>query len=115
MKAPLLSFTAEAGAAHVAVLGRTQKTLDETRSIISEHGPGTEVTTDLVDVADEEAMGRVAMELKGWEILVLNAGILARPGPIAETKMVDWWRVYEVYHGHSLAFSCCYAFSISTL
>ncbi|KAL8650691.1 MAG: hypothetical protein Q9210_003684 [Variospora velana] len=86
---------AEAGAAHVAVLGRTQKTLDETRSIISEHSPDTEVTAHVVDVGDEEAVGKVAMDLRGWEVLILNAGILAHPGPIAETKLADWWRVYE--------------------
>lgn len=36
------------------------------------------------------------MGLRGWDILVLNAGTTADPAPISETKLADWWRVYEV-------------------
>lgn len=96
---------AEAGAAHVAILGRTQKTLDETKSIINQQSPDTKVTTHLADVADEEAVGRAAKDLKGWEILILNAGIMANPAPIAETTLADWWRVYEVCHSFLIACS----------
>lgn len=87
---------AEAGAAHVAILGRTQKTLDETKSTINEHSPNTKVTTHVADIADEEAVARAAMDLRGWDVLVLNAGTTAHPAPISETKLADWWRVYEV-------------------
>ncbi|KAL8895273.1 MAG: hypothetical protein Q9207_008235 [Kuettlingeria erythrocarpa] len=86
---------AEAGAAQVAILGRTQKTLDETKSIINEQSPDTKVTIHVADVADEEAVGNAARDLKGWDILILNAGVLAKPSTIAETKLADWWRVYE--------------------
>lgn len=97
---------AEAGAAHVAVLGRTQKTLDETKSIINQQSPDTQVTTHIADVADEEAVQKAATELKGWDVLILNAGVTARPTPIAEAKLADWWRVFEVCLislGHVLA------------
>ncbi|KAL9010260.1 MAG: hypothetical protein Q9173_004792 [Seirophora scorigena] len=90
---------AEAGAAHVAILGRTQKTLDETKSIINEQSPNTKVTTHMADVADEEAVGKAAMKLKGWHILILNSGILGHRRPITETKLADWWRVYELPAG----------------
>ncbi len=93
---------AEAGAAQVAILGRTQKTLDETKSIINEQSPDTKVTIHVADVADEEAVGNAARDLKGWDILILNAGILAKPGTIAESKLADWWRVYEVCHSSYL-------------
>ncbi|KAL8956246.1 MAG: hypothetical protein Q9193_006178 [Seirophora villosa] len=86
---------AEAGAAHIAILGRTQKTLDETKSIINAQKPNTKVTTHVADVADEEAVGKAAMELTGWDILVLNSGILGHRSPITKTKLADWWRVYE--------------------
>ncbi|KAL8748535.1 MAG: hypothetical protein Q9184_007230, partial [Pyrenodesmia sp. 2 TL-2023] len=94
---------AEAGAAHVAVLGRTQKTLDETKSIINDQSPDTKVTTHLADVADEDAVGKAAVELKGWDILILNAGILAYPAPITQTTLADWWRVHEVCPSFLLA------------
>lgn len=95
---------AEAGAAHVAILGRTQKTLDETKSIINEQSPDTKVTTHVVDVADEEAVREAAKDLNGWEVLILNAGISAHPAPIADTTLADWWRVYEVGPSLLLAF-----------
>ncbi|KAI4170498.1 MAG: hypothetical protein LQ346_008850, partial [Caloplaca aetnensis] len=86
---------AEAGAAQVALLGRTQKSLDETKSIINKQSPDTQVTIHVADVADEVAVGNAARDLTGWEILILNAGVLAQPSTIVEAKLADWWRVYE--------------------
>ncbi|KAL8921430.1 MAG: hypothetical protein Q9208_005756 [Pyrenodesmia sp. 3 TL-2023] len=87
---------AEAGAAHVALLDRNGKTLDEAKCIINEQSPDTKVTTHVLDVTDEEAVGKAAKDLNGWDILILNAGIVTHPAPINETKLADWWRVYEV-------------------
>lgn len=91
---------AEAGAEHVALLGRTQKTLNETQEIIHGQSPDTKVTVHIADVADEDAIRGVANELNGWDILILNAGFAGPHGPIAEAKLSDWWRVYEVSHVH---------------
>lgn len=87
---------AEAGAAQVVLLGRTQSTLSKTKDAIEADFPKTKVSTHVADVADEEAVRKVAQAVGGWEVLVLNAGIAPTPAPIAETKISDWWRGFEV-------------------
>ena len=87
---------AEAGAAQVAILGRTQKKLSETKSIIEAQSPATKVTTHIVDVADEEAVGKTATEIGGWDVLVLNAGVGPSPTTIEKSNLGHWWRAYEV-------------------
>ena len=87
---------AEAGAAQVAILGRTQKTLSETKSIIDAQSPTTEVTTHIVDVADEETVGKTATEIGGWDVLILNAGVGSAPATIEKSNLGHWWRAYEV-------------------
>lgn len=87
---------AEAGAAHVALLGRTESTLSKTRDAIEADFPKTKVSTHVADVADVEAVRKAAQAVGGWEVLVLNAGIAPTPAPIAETSIDDWWRGFEV-------------------
>ncbi|KAL8791175.1 MAG: hypothetical protein Q9195_006014 [Heterodermia aff. obscurata] len=86
---------AEAGAAQVAILGRTQKTLLETKSIIEAQSPATKVTTHIVDVADEEAVGKTASEIGAWDVLILNAGVGSAPTTIEKSNLGYWWRAYE--------------------
>ena len=87
---------AEAGAAHVAILGRTQKTLSEAKSIIDAQSPATKVTTHAVDVADEETVGKTAKEIGDWDVLILNAGVGSAPTTIEKSNLGYWWRAYEV-------------------
>ena len=87
---------AEAGAAQVAILGRTQKTLSESKSIIEAQSPATKVTTHIVDVADEETVGKTATEIGGWDVLILNAGVGSAPTTIEKSNLGHWWRAYEV-------------------
>ncbi len=87
---------AEAGAARVVLLGRTQSTLEKAKDAIAADFPGTEVSTHVADVADEEAVTKAAEAVGGWEVLVLNAGIAPTPAPIAETSIGEWWRGFEV-------------------
>lgn len=87
---------AEAGAAQVAILGRTQRTLSETKSIIDAQSPATKVTTHVVDVADEETVGKTATEIRGWDVLILNAGVGSEPTTIEKSNLGHWWRAYEV-------------------
>ena len=87
---------AEAGATHVALLGRTEKTLNETKQIIEKDTKGAKVTVHIADVADEESVKRAAESIGGWDVLILNAGIAAKSGNLGEANIQDWWRVYEV-------------------
>ena len=87
---------AEAGAAHVAILGRKSKTLSETQDIIQGEGHKTKVTTHIADVADEEAVQKAAKEIGPWDILILNAGYLPKPERIEKADLGEWWKAYEV-------------------
>lgn len=84
----------------IAALGRTQATLDETLSEVSEvapdSGPHLALTCDIVD---EEAVARtfarIAEELGGVDLLVNNAGV---PGPTGELHTIsaeDWRATLE--------------------
>ena len=87
---------AEAGAAHVALLGRTESTLSKTKDAIEADFPSTKVSAHVADVADEAAVRKAAQAVGGWEVLILNAGFAPKRGPIAETSIGDWWRGFEV-------------------
>ena len=38
----------------------------------------------------------IAAPVGAWDILVLNAGDLSAPAPIAQTSVNDWWQSFEV-------------------
>lgn len=96
---------AAAGASHVVLLGRTQATLSQTAEKIEKEFPSVSVTTHTADVADEAAVGKAAEKVGKWDVLILNAGVLAEPRSVAESDPTDWWRVFEVRLGfpHVLA------------
>lgn len=87
---------AEAGAAHVAILGRTPKTLSETKAVIEGEGLKTKVTTHIADVADEDAVRRAATEVGAWDVLILNAGLLPKAARIENANLGEWWSAFEV-------------------
>lgn len=86
---------AAAGASHVVLLGRTQATLSQTAEKIEKEFPSVSVTTHTADVADEAAVGKAAEKVGKWDVLILNAGVLAEPRSVAESDPTDWWRVFE--------------------
>lgn len=96
---------AAAGASHLVLLGRTQATLSQTAEKIEKEFPSVSVTTHTADVADEAAVGKAAEKVGKWDVLILNAGVLAEPRSVAESDPTDWWRVFEVRLGfpHILA------------
>ena len=87
---------AAAGAAHVVLIGRTQTTLSQSAEKIKKEFSSVTVSTYPTDVADEHAMAKVAEQVKGWDVLILNAGMLADPMPVGKSVVTDWWRVFEV-------------------
>ena len=87
---------AAAGASHVVLIGRTQKSLSETAESIQKEFASVSVSTYAADVADEAAMGKTAEKIGNWDILILNAGMLLEPQPVEKTNVTDWWRVFEV-------------------
>ncbi|KAF2118329.1 hypothetical protein BDV96DRAFT_569677 [Lophiotrema nucula] len=84
---------AEAGAKHIVLVGRTQKTLLETQQLL----PSGKCTSAVcaASVADAEQMKAVVDAAGTWDVFVLNAGHIAKPTSISEASMSDWWASYE--------------------
>ena len=87
---------AAAGAAHVALLGRTLATLSETQKILEAEFPSVKISTHVADTADEAAVDKAAAEIGSWDVLILNAGIAIKKASFDKTSVSDWWRVFEV-------------------
>ncbi|KAJ5899379.1 hypothetical protein N7495_004123 [Penicillium taxi] len=79
-----------AGAAKIVLIGRTESTLRETQSAIV---CPSEVF--VADVTDEKAIAAAAAATGQWDVLVLAAGYLAKPGTIANSPMEEWWKSFE--------------------
>ena len=86
-----------AGAA-VAVAGRTVETLDNTVNLIrASGGKAIPVVLDVTDEASVQAMVQeVERQLGSVDVLVNNAGILGKVGPLWEASSADWWQVMDV-------------------
>lgn len=86
---------AAAGASHLVLLGRTQTTLSRTAEEIKKGFASVSVSTHTADVADEAAIAQAAEKVGKWDVLILNAGLLAEPHSIETSDPADWWRVFE--------------------
>ncbi|CAF9935324.1 hypothetical protein IMSHALPRED_010182 [Imshaugia aleurites] len=86
---------AAAGASRIVLLGRTQSTLSQTAEKIEKEFASVSVSTHTADIADQVAIEHVAEKVQNWDVLILNAGVLASPQPIAKSDPADWWRVLE--------------------
>lgn len=90
---------AEAGAAHVIIMGRNTATLDEVAERTRAEYPETEFSTVPGDVSREEDVTRAFAGAGTVDVVVANAGYLPTPGPIGEgggPAVDDWWRAWEV-------------------
>jgi len=86
---------AAAGAAGVAISGRKEAPLLETKEFI-ESKYGVPVSTHVADVTDPTAMKKAAADIGTWDILVMNAGYMTSPGGSLASDLDDWWRTFEV-------------------
>ncbi len=93
---------AAAGASHIVLIGRTQTTLSKSKETIEKEFSSVTVTTHIADVADEAAIGKAAEKVGKWDVLILNAGLLAEPDSIEKSEPVDWWRAFEVRLGFQI-------------
>ncbi|KAF7879032.1 hypothetical protein EAF04_000232 [Stromatinia cepivora] len=85
---------ASAGAAHIALLGRTDATLQETAKSI----PSTSKASHSVHVADltkAESLKSAAAAVGNWNILVICSGYCPTPSPIPSSEGEDWWKGFE--------------------
>jgi len=80
-----------AAGAEVALLGRSQDTLDETVASI-----GAGARAFCADVTDAARVAAVFREIGAVDLLVNNAGILGPLGPFAQSDFDEWWRTIDV-------------------
>jgi NADP-dependent 3-hydroxy acid dehydrogenase YdfG len=79
----------------MVLLGRKEAALAETKSQMPRNS-STSCSIHAVSVTDEKSMMDIAAPVGAWDILVLNAGDLSAPAPIAQTSVDDWWQSFEV-------------------
>ncbi|PWY82105.1 putative NADP(+)-dependent dehydrogenase [Aspergillus heteromorphus CBS 117.55] len=84
------SSFAQAGASHIALLGRTEATLLETQKTLP-----CKSSVHVVSVTDETALREVASTIGAWDVLVLGAGYVATPGSVVDSPVDDWWQAFE--------------------
>ncbi|KAK0793032.1 hypothetical protein LTR91_021050 [Friedmanniomyces endolithicus] len=85
-----------AGASAIAILGRRQASLEETKQLIASKLPGTTVSTHVADVTDSLAVQKAAREIGQWDVLVSNAGYLSSKAPLMESNEAEWWKGFEI-------------------
>ncbi|KZF23427.1 NAD(P)-binding protein, partial [Xylona heveae TC161] len=91
---------AQAGAPHIALLGRRSAPLEETKKIV-EGTTATKVHVYVVNVTDhasvEAAFASFASATKQpIDIVINNAGYLSNPSPIKSSDVADWWLGFEI-------------------
>ncbi|KAF2158998.1 hypothetical protein M409DRAFT_38018 [Zasmidium cellare ATCC 36951] len=88
---------AEAGASKIAILGRRDAVLQQTKSEIEDAVRGaTTIQTNAVDIQDLPAVKRVADGIGPWDVLLANAGYLSEPMPLVDADPEEWWKSFEV-------------------
>lgn len=98
-KAIARSF-AVAGAAHIIILGRTERTLQNTAEAIRTEFPSIKIVYHIADVVNGAAIERAFSSIRSVfglvDVLVANAGYLPNLLPIKDASAEDWMRGYEV-------------------
>jgi NAD(P)-dependent dehydrogenase (short-subunit alcohol dehydrogenase family) len=88
---------ATSGASSITLLGRTEKTLLETKAALNQDFPDTKIFTTITDIAEKDsvtsAFDAIKSNIGTIDILVANAGLLSHGSP---TDLDDWYRHYDV-------------------
>ncbi|XDG05841.1 hypothetical protein ABKA04_005456 [Annulohypoxylon sp. FPYF3050] len=86
---------ATAGAAHIVLIGRTLKTLNETASLVSQVNALSKVTTLPVDVVDGAAVEKAAESIDNWNVLIHGAAFINAPVFTTQVSIDEYWKAYE--------------------
>ncbi len=93
-----MTLALSAAGAAVAVCARSADQVHETLALVEDSGG--RVLAAVADVSDRHAVERmverITRELGPVDLLVNNAGVSGRIGPLAGADPDDWWRVLEI-------------------
>lgn len=92
----LVKTFAEAGAAEIAILGRSEGPLVETTKLIAEKYPKTKVSHYVADITDLAAVKKAAEGFGKWNTLILNAGYMPDRGSVGGSDVDEFWKGYEI-------------------
>lgn len=98
----VLAF-AEAGAAEIAILGRKESPLNETKQLAESKFPNTKVTVYVADITDPKPVKTAAEKIGTWDIMIMNAGYMAKKENMETADLSDWWTTFEVW-SHNLLY-----------
>lgn len=98
---------ADAGATSIAILGRRDALLQETKQEVTSKNKTVSISTHVADVTDITAVKKAAEHIGGWDILISNAGYLSTAAPIVESDPNDWWTAFEVINPSLTATGRC--------
>jgi NADP-dependent 3-hydroxy acid dehydrogenase YdfG len=87
----------QAGAGAIHILGRTMRTLQETKNITEKNHPTVTVTIHVADIVDASAVEKAAKEIGSWDVLIPNAGYIPRPSLIKDSEADEWWKTFEAW------------------
>jgi len=93
---------AKSGAANVAIVGRSEQSLADTKGLIENDFPSTKVHTLVADITDalsvEKSFAAFASSLGGGkiDILAANAGYLHTPKSLDLADSDDWWSSFTI-------------------
>lgn len=96
--AAALAFT-RAGARKIALVGRTEKTLQATKDAIEKEFPDATVLISPADASRAESIGAAAHHLRAtlgaWDVFVNCAGYLPSLTTLTGADEDDWWQAFE--------------------
>lgn len=101
----VVSAFAQAGADTIHILGRTKRTLEETKDIVEKTHPNVKVSIHVADIVDAPAVEKAAKEIGSWDVIVANAGYIPSPDLIESSDADEWWKTFEVW----LSSSACHS------
>lgn len=91
---------AKSGASSISILGRTEKTLLETKESISKEYPDTQILTFIADIVNKSAIVKAFTTIKSTvgavHVLVANAAYLPDIKPFTESDPDEWYNGFEV-------------------
>jgi NAD(P)-dependent dehydrogenase (short-subunit alcohol dehydrogenase family) len=87
---------AVAGAARIAISGRTESKLQSAYTELKETYPGTEFSYFVADITDEVAVKTMFDSFGAPDVLVNNAGWLVAPAEFKTANLKEWWEGFEV-------------------